>query len=177
MDSEFLVTSQAFAGEEIVLVNTSNPPGTGEEWIFPEGVTVKEQGQGLVVIRFEQPGAYEVTLRNYEGDCYADFTKNIIVDQARELPDVGDAPSPFIHTYTVHPNPSTGSFRANVSLGEAAAISLRLYSLTSNQPYDDRELQGQMEYEVDYEMDLSSGVYLLLLETPKERQIRKIVIF
>ncbi|WP_136467464.1 T9SS type A sorting domain-containing protein [Flagellimonas onchidii] len=176
IDSEFLITSQAFAGEEIVLVNTSNPLGTTEEWIFPEQAHVVEKSTGLVVLRFDEPGAYEVALRNYQRACYEDFTKNIIVEQARQLPDVGDAPAPFIKEYIVSPNPSTGSFTVKLSLREEAKVSLRLYGFTSNVPYDDRQFQNDQEYEIPYVIDLPAGIYFLLLETPKESQIRKIIV-
>ncbi|MDF0716496.1 hypothetical protein PY092_10075 [Muricauda sp. 334s03] len=176
IDSQFLITSQAFAGEEVVLVNTSNPIGTNEAWILPDEVTVVEQSEGMAIIRFDAPGAYELILRNYQDYCYQDITKTIIVAEARELPDVGDAIAPFIKEFKVSPNPSSGTFTALVSLQEASTVVLRLFGLGSNNVHDEQELKGSAVYEVPYTMDLQSGVYLLLLETSKGRQIRKLVI-
>lgn len=176
VDAQFLITSQAFAGEKVVLVNTSNPIGTNEEWVFPNGAEVVEQEKGMAILRFDEPGAYEVILRNYQNDCYQDVAKTIIVAEARELPDVGEAISPFIKEFKVYPNPSSGSFSVMVSLQEVSSISLRLFGLTTNHVYDEKQLSGNLMYEVPYTVDLASGVYLLLLETSKERQIRKIVI-
>jgi hypothetical protein len=176
IDSQFLITSQAFAGEEVVLVNTSDPIGTNEAWVFPDEATVVEQSEGTAIIRFDAPGAYEVILRNYQGDCYQGVTKTIIVAEARELPDAGESITPFIKEFKVSPNPSSGTFTALVSLQEASTVSLRLFALTSNNVFDEQELTGSALYEVPYTMDLPSGVYLLLLETSKGRQIRKLVI-
>jgi len=74
------------------------------------------------------------------------------------------------------PNPSTGIFKVSVTINSEATISLRLFSMVSNIPLDEREMQGNTTYETDYNMSLSSGVYFLLLETAKESQIRKIII-
>lgn len=176
IDAQFLVTSQVFAGEEAVLINTSNPIGTDEEWIFPNGAEVVEQDKGMAILRFDEPGAFDVALRNYQGDCYQDVTKTIIVAEARELPDAGEAISPFIKEFKVSPNPSSGTFTVLVSLQEAVTVSLRLFGLTSNHIYKEQQLNGNAIYEVPFTMDLASGVYLLLLETPKGSEIRKIVI-
>lgn len=176
VDAQFLITSQAFAGEEVVLVNTSNPIGTNEEWVFPNGAEVVEQEKGMAILRFDVPGAYEVILRNYQDDCYQDVAKTIIVAEARELPDVGDAISPFIKDFKVYPNPSSGSFSVMVSLQEVSVVSLRLFGLTTNHIHDEQQLTGKTIYEVSYTMNLPSGVYLLLLETAKGSEVRKIVI-
>lgn len=176
MDAQFLITSQAFAGEEVALINTSNPIGTDEAWVFPNGAEVVEQERGMAILRFDEPGAFEVALRNYQGDCYQDITKTIIVAEARELPDAGEAISPFIKEFKVSPNPSSGTFTVLVSLQEVATVSLRLFGLTSNHIYKEQQLNGNAIYEMPFTMDLASGVYLLLLETPKGSEIRKIVI-
>nr|WP_292963858.1 MULTISPECIES: T9SS type A sorting domain-containing protein [unclassified Allomuricauda] len=176
IDAQFLISSQAFAGEEVVLVNTSSPIGTNEEWVFPQKAKVVEQTEGMAIVRFDEPGAYEVILRNYHGDCYQDVTKTIIVAEAMELPDVGDAIAPFIKEFKIFPNPSSGSFTVMVSLQEEATASLRIFGLTTNHVYDEQQLTGSAIYEVPYTMDLASGVYLVLLETSKGSEIRKIVI-
>ncbi|MFN3137470.1 MAG: hypothetical protein ACE37L_07260 [Allomuricauda sp.] len=176
IDAQFLMSSQAFVGEEVVLVNTSDPIGTQENWVFPEEATVLEQTSGTAVIRFDAPGTYQLILRNFQGECYQDIVKTIIVTEATELSDVGDAISPFIQEFIVSPNPSTGSFTVMVSLQETSEASLRVFGLTTNQVHHEETLGGSADYEVPFTLNLPSGVYLVLLETPKASQIRKIVI-
>ena len=176
IDAQFLMSSQAFVGEEVVLVNTSDPIGTQENWVFPEEATVLEQTSGMAVVRFDAPGTYELILRNFQGECYQDIVKTIIVTEATELSDVGDAISPFIQEFIVSPNPSTGSFTVMVSLQETSEASLRVFGLTTNQVHHEETLGGSADYEVPFTLNLPSGVYLVLLETPKASQIRKIVI-
>lgn len=176
IDAQFLVSSQAFAGEEILMVNTSNPLSSAISWILPEGATLVSQSESAVTLQFDESGSYEVTLRSQEGACYQDYTKNIIVQQARSLTDIGDAEDPFISEYTSFPNPSRGSFTVSVSLTEIATISLRLFNLVSNHAVDDKIQSGQSEYEINYDTQLPAGIYYLLLETPKGSEIRKIVL-
>ena len=176
IDSQFLMSSQAFVGEEVVLVNTSDPIGTQESWVFPTEATVLEESKGTATVRFNVPGAYELILRNFQGDCYQDIVKTIIVTEATELSDVGDAINPFIKEFVVSPNPSSGSFTVQISLQEASEASLRVFGLTSNHVHSEETLTGSADYEIPFTIDLASGVYMVLLETPKASQIRKIVI-
>ncbi len=176
IDSQFLMSSQAFVGEEVVLVNTSDPVGTQESWVFPMEATVLEESKGTATIRFDVPGAYELILRNFQGECYQDIVKTIIVAEATELSDVGDAINPFIKEFVVSPNPSSGSFTVQISLQEVSEVSLRVFGLTSNHVHSEENLTGSADYEIPFTIALPSGVYMVLLETPKASQIRKIVI-
>ncbi|MBC5837501.1 T9SS type A sorting domain-containing protein [Flavobacterium muglaense] len=176
INSQFLLTSQAFANEEIILVNTSNPISATVEWILPRGAEIVKKTNETITIKFVQAGAYQVTLRSFLGECQQDYTKPIIVEEARLLPDIGDATTPFIIDFVPHPNPTTGAFTVDIKLQEPAAISLRLYSLNSGQPINDKQVNNANVYSVDYNVNLPAGIYFLLLETPKGNEIRKIII-
>ena len=158
------------------MVNTSNPISENVQWFIPNEAEIIEQTNETITLRFEIPGAYEITLRSFQGNCFEDYTKSIVVEQARDLPDIGDANTPFIIDFIAYPNPTTGNFEVDISLQETATISLRLFNLISNVPVDDRQIQNEKDYHVDYLMDLPSGIYFLLLETAKGSEIRKIII-
>lgn len=176
INSEFLITSQAFAEEEVILVNTSNPISENVQWFIPNEATIVNQSNETITLRFDFSGAYEITLRSFQGNCFQDFTKPIIVEEARDLPDIGDADAPFIIDFVTYPNPTTGVFEVDITLQEEATVSLRLFSLVSNVPIDDRQAHNASEYNLDYNVNLATGVYFLLLETAKGSEIRKIII-
>ena len=98
------------------------------------------------------------------------------MQEARELPDIGDADAPFIMEFTMYPNPTTGEFEVDITLQEPATVSLRLFSLTSSVALDDRQGHNTSTYKFDYQLSLPSGNYFLLLETAKGSEIRKIII-
>ena len=176
IDSQFLITSQAFAEEEVILVNTSNPISENVQWFIPNEATIVDQSDETITLRFDFPGAYEITLRSFQGNCFQDFIKPIIVEEARDLPDMGDADAPFIIDFVTYPNPTTGVFEVDITLQEETTVSLRLFSLVSNVPVDDRQAHNASEYNIDYNINLASGIYFLLLETAKGSEIRRIII-
>src|SRR5690606_5436525 len=129
IDADFLITSQAFVGEEVVLVNVSSPLGEGMEWYVPDGVTIVSQSSEAAILKFKEIGSYEVRLRTIEGDCYQDYTKQIVVEEPTDLIDIGEAEEPFLKEFLVHPNPSNGNFRVEIQLSEIADLSLRMINL------------------------------------------------
>ena len=83
---------------------------------------------------------------------------------------------PFIKLFTVSPNPNTGQFTVKVELSEQSKIKLRLYNVTNNALLNSREESGSNYYTLPYNLNLTSGLYFLLLETPKGNSIHKIII-
>jgi hypothetical protein len=176
INSEFLITTQAFASEDIILINTSNPVSTDVEWVLPVGAKVIEETTKTITLRFSESGAYEVTLRSFQGECYQDYKKPIIVEEARYIENVEEDEVPFIIDFNNYPNPADGQFQVSIKLKEKGSISLRLFSLVSNTPIDDKQLNNNSEYKVSYNVNVPTGIYFLLLETVKGSEIRKIII-
>ena len=176
INSQFLISTQAFAEEDIILINTSNPISTNVQWILPNEAQIIEEINETITLRFDIPRAYEITLRSFQGNCFQDYTKPVIVGEARDLPDIGDADAPFLVDFVSYPNPTTGVFHVDIALQKEATVSLRLFGLMSNVPLDDRQVHNASEYKLDYNINLAPGIYFLLLETVKGSEIRKIII-
>lgn len=176
IDAHFVVSTQAFAGEELALVNISSPLGDTVEWFFPPEATVVAENDETVILLFNTSGTYDVILRSYQGECYLDFMKSVIIGEAENIPDIGDAEAPFIQEFIVYPNPSNGKFKVDIGLTEASDISLKLFSMASRGLVNERKGNAAATYSMDYGVALASGSYLLLLETAKGSEIRKILI-
>ena len=176
INAQFLVTSQAFAGEQIIIINTSDPIPEDGDWFLPQQAKIVETTEDTIVLIFDNPGVYEITLRSYQGNCYLDYTKSIVVQEARILPEIDDTDAPMITEYTLYPNPSSGVFNVDITLAQEAMASLRLYGIADGILHDDRELQGSNQYEEKYNLNLPAGTYILLLETYNAYQIRRIII-
>lgn len=176
IDAQLILTSQAFAGEDIAIINVSTPIGENVEWKVPFNVKIIQEEKEGIIVRFPAPGDYEISLVSLEGQCTKTQTKLVTVLKERNITDVGDADLPFIEEYQVYANPNKGKFKVDVVLKKKAEISLRLFGLGANDVTFDKKLKGEKKYTVDYDMNVPSGVYILLLETHKTRKITKIVI-
>lgn len=176
IDAHFVLSTQAFAEEEILLVNISDPIGENVEWTLPDGVNLIYEAKEKIIVAFDEPGTYDINLRSSQGDCFADFSKRIIVEEATELPLVGDANNPFIEEFLVYPNPSNGNFKVKLSLSEEAIISVKVISLITSEVMTSKREGLAKEFLLDYNLEyMPPGTYLLLLETPEGDEIRKLI--
>ncbi|MEQ3500068.1 hypothetical protein ABMY20_09950 [Tenacibaculum sp. SSH1-16] len=176
IDAQLILTSQAFVGEDIVLINVSDPVSEKIEWNIPSNVTIVQKTDEGLVLRFPAPGNYDISLISNEGNCKKVATKTVNVLKARDLTDIGETKNPFVKEFVVYSNPNKGKFTVDVELEKESEISLRLFSLGANSVVADKLLKGQKEYEVLYDMNVSAGVYVLLLETPKAKRIQKVIV-
>ncbi|WP_394776512.1 T9SS type A sorting domain-containing protein [Flavobacterium sp.] len=176
ISSEFLLSSQAYLDEEVILINTSNPFGESTNWVLPKGVKVVEQKEKYITLKFDATGVYSIGLEQTQGECYAVYNKNITVEQRSTLPN-GATASQFIVDFIVTPNPSNGNFKALVTLENTSAINLRLFSTTGQNTMIQKKESGKKKYEIDFETSLESGMYVLVLETGQQTLVKKIIIY
>ncbi|WP_166638501.1 T9SS type A sorting domain-containing protein [Flavobacterium sp. 245] len=176
ISSEFLLSSQAYLDEEVILVNTSNPYGENTEWIIPNGVKIVEKQDKYITLKFEKTGVYAIGLKQTQGDCYAIYNKNITVEERSAIPDTGNA-SKFITGFIVTPNPNDGNFKAIVTLENNSPINLRLFSTTGQYTMIQKKESGKKKYEIDFGTSLAAGMYVLVLETAQQTLVKKIIIY
>ena len=170
-------TSQAYLDEDVILVNASNPLGQNTVWEIPANVTIVTQTERYIVLRFSTVGSYTITLKQTQGDCYALYSKVINVEAKSIDSNIGYNVNPFITEFLVTPNPSNGDFNAIVKLEEISPINLRLYALNGQQPLIQVSDSGQKSYLVNFNTQLPSGTYALILETSKQTLVKKIIIY
>lgn len=176
IDAQLILTSQAFVGEDIAIINVSNPISSNIAWSIPSNVTIVQQTDEGLVLRFPAPGNYNIALVATEGNCIKRAIKTVTVLKARNLDNIGDTKNPFIKEFKVYANPNKGNFKVDIILEKESEVALRLFSLSANSVVADKRLKGLKEYTANYEMNLSAGIYVLLLETPKGKRIRKVII-
>jgi hypothetical protein len=175
--SEFLLSSQAYIDEEVILVNTSNPFGETTKWIAPEGVTVIEEKEKYITFKFNDLGTYPISLRQTQGDCYTIYTKNVTVEQRSILPNAGAPNSSFTIDFIVTPNPSDGNFQVAVNLEHNSPVNLRLFSSGGQYALLEKKEVGKKNYLIDFNAPLASGIYVLVLETAQQTLVKKIIIY
>jgi len=175
ISSEFLLSSQAYLDEEVILVNTSDPFGESTQWNIPNGVKIVEDKEKYITLKFDEIGTYTIGLQQTQGECFAEYNKNITVEKRSTLPNPGSAPK-FIIDFIVTPNPSNGNFKAIINLENNSAVNLRLFSTTGEFTTQKKD-SGRKNYEVDFNTSLQSGMYILVLETEQQTMVKKIIIY
>lgn len=177
ISSEFLLSSQAYVDEEVILINVSNPRGETTEWIIPSNVTINKQSDDNIQLVFSETGSYEIGLRSTQGDCFEEYHKNIVVEESTELPNPGDADNPFIIEFTLTPNPNNGTFQIIVALAEESPISIRLFNYVGELVSIPRNESGSDTYVLDFKETVATGTYLVVLETAKGTQVKRMIRF
>jgi predicted RNase H-like HicB family nuclease len=175
ISSEFLLSSEAYLDEEVILVNTSDPFGETTNWIIPQGVKTVEQKEKYITLKFDKIGTYTIGLQQTQGECFATYNKNITVEKRSTLPNAGTTTKSIID-FIVTPNPSNGNFKAIVNFENNSAVNLRLFS-TTGEFITQKKDSGKKKYEVDFSTSLQSGMYILVLETEQQTLIKKIIIY
>ena len=175
IDAHYLIATQAYVGQEVTLINISSPIGEKVEWSVPENVAVINETKEELTLLFDEEGVYDINLRSHVADCYMDFNKTIIVQPAINTYKPSDTDS-FVKEFILFPNPSTGSFKTKIALKKASDISVKIIHLTSGAVLDEKEGKENIEFLFDNTITLSSGMYLVILETPQGTARRKLVI-
>ena len=177
IDADFLLATQAYTDQEVILVNVSSPIGERVVWTVPEDVRVLGEETEKLILQFDAPGVYPIHLRSYQGDCYQDYEKNIIVEKNIETAVPQDDQQRFIKELLVYPNPTQGEFTIKIALAEVSNVNVRVINLITSDIMNEREAQGHSDYLLDFTAAyLPSGVYLLSVETPSGNAIRKLVV-
>jgi hypothetical protein len=176
--AEFVSPTQAFSKQTVSFVNISNPRPERVEWILPQGsgVSVLSKTDMLAELQFADTGLYTISLRAYIGSCEKVYTKSFTILQGEDFPVPGGAQSPFILDFNVMPNPTDGQFTVQVKLDKQSEIRLRMINIISNQLVSDRKESAATQFNVNYQLNVTAGTYLLLLETPMGNAVRKIVL-
>ncbi|TDW52805.1 putative secreted protein (Por secretion system target) [Flavobacterium sp. 270] len=176
ISAEFLLSSQAYLDEEVILINTSNPFGESTEWVIPKGVKIVEQKEKYITLKFDATGSYTIGLLQTQGECYASYNKNIMVEERGTMPNSGNA-SKSIIDFIITPNPNDGNFKAIVNLENNNPINLRLFSAAGQNTMIQKKESGKKNYEVDFNTSLAAGIYIIVLETEQQTLVKKIIIF
>lgn len=176
ISSEFLITTQAYQSEEVVIVNVSKPKGDKTTWLLPNGVRVIEETDHYIKLIFDQVGEYEIGLREYQGNCYETFYKKVVVEEDSGYGAAEDLIRPLIEEFIIAPVPSNGEFTVYVKLSKESPINLRLINYISPQIFYRQEFSNSKDYVVPVKVKLASGLYIMILETSGQTISKKIII-
>jgi hypothetical protein len=175
IQSEFVVSSQVYAGEEATLVNIT--PSENMDtcfWNLASNVNVIHQNKDFVSVMFPTEGLYEIEFTTRLGLCEMKQVKEVqvLAPAFRHEPQSNS----LIQAFDIRPNPSNGQFKIGVNLKEVSPIKISLMNFYSNQALYTVEYNHALYYDIPLDMNLEEGSYLLLLETPQGTRVAKLII-
>ncbi|MBG6133783.1 PKD domain-containing protein, partial [Aquimarina sp. EL_35] len=179
INAEFLYASQVFTNEKFVIIDVTYPIPDQIQWVMPEQASIVSQNQDFIEIYFEKPGEYDISMISKLGNCQEVFTQKVLVLQKEIADDQNqdnqNQQSGNIKEFSVYPNPSDGKFFVKVALKEQKDISIKVFSLANNTILDQKKQSGKKQYEIPFTLQMPSGVYAVVLETPYGNHIRKVI--
>lgn len=175
--SEFFISTQAYTDEEVILVNVSRPIGQTSEWIVPKEVEVLKQTKEYLTVRFAKEGKYDIKLLQTQGDCYKEYTKEIIVEKNSGFNTKDNSnQASSVEEFIVTPNPNNGVFEVFVQLSKESPINIRMFNALGQKVLMDKQSPSNRVHRVQYQEKLAGGVYIIVVETPTQTLSKRIVI-
>lgn len=179
ISADFLMSTEAYTNESVIAVNVSSPKADRITWSLPEGATITSQNDTLVELTFSHAGHYVISMTTYRGDCEATAQKDVMVVAGVTLPDVTTQHNSLFKQAIVRPNPNNGQFYADVEAAEDITVSYRLLDIQRNRVV--AETKGQLLKDVVTAVPFNfagqpAGVYVLLIESVKEKKALKVLI-
>ena len=176
IDAEFLLPSQAYVHQNVILFDVSSPFGETSQWILPDEVSIISEQERSIIISFPVAKTYSIGLISTQGSCYQSVYKNIVIEKDSGLSEPGDSDSPFIKEFQLEPNPNNGDFKISVGLAESSSISIRIFSVNGELIHRVPFLQTAVSYTIPLNLSMSSGIYFVVLETAKETQVKRMMV-
>ncbi len=176
LKTDFLVATEAHAGDSIAMIDISWPLPENITWEFDEKANIIQNGQDWAVIQFDDEGIYSVGMTAKLGACTGYFTQDIIIHKKAEGSDGGRIKSALITDYTVYPNPIAGQFSLSIHLREVHPVTIEMVNLSGNKIVFLEELSDKDLYERRYNLEnLTSGVYFLIIKAGGETKTVRLV--
>ena len=179
LDPQFMLATYAYVDYNVELVNTSPTAPQQVQWILPDDTTnvhVVDKTNDYLELRFDKTGSYRFGLKGIQGECEKIFYKDIVVEE--DSSGIAEPPTAIsnIQSFTIAPNPNTGSYTVMVQLYNADAIRLRIISMVGTVPYPMVTRPQATNFNIPFQYKLTPGMYLIILETGTEAQVKKMIV-
>jgi hypothetical protein len=175
--ADFLMASQAFVGDTVIVIDISWPLPNTLNWTFDDEAVVIDAGTDYSLVRFDAPGVYDMKLEAALATCASVKTQSItILENPEGAPSGRTNKQSIIRLFTVHPNPVQGLLRVEISLQEMRDAQLELYHLGQNRRMISTTLQQNTEHTPVLDLStMPAGVYVLALKAGSELKTIRII--
>lgn len=178
LDAQFLMMSQAYTGDTVVIIEVSWPIAENYSWEFPESVRIIDENPYYKEIVFDEAGDYYIQLTATLAGCTSMRGKYIeILDITSEPVIEPTQQSPLIKSFNIYPNPAVSDLNIGVEL--SAETDIRLEIISAGTGNLNRVLTGYSLNKYTLQVDigeLQRGTYLIRLIAGDEVKSKLLVV-
>ncbi|MCU0440380.1 MAG: SprB repeat-containing protein [Raineya sp.] len=191
--ADVLSTAEAIAEDTVVFIDISrvlvddpnNPSRIPDriEWVYDSPNIVRVGGYAGYTeeLQFLKEGFYTIKLRAFYTSCSSEIEKSIVIlpKAAKNATQNGlGYQGADVTEFTAFPNPSAGTFQAQVKLNKIAPVTISLYSLQESRSLVTYQGDNQQDYLFDFTLreDIPAGIYALMVVSPNETRFFRVVI-
>ena len=118
-------------------------------------------------------GTHDVTLTINKGGQLLDILKPGYIYVA---PGVGISDPSAVSAVNCYPNPSNGQFRVELFTTEPAVVDIEIVSTLNAVVYQERGVSVNERLLRNFNLNLNSGIYYMIVRDGGRKQVRKLVI-
>ena len=177
INANFLLQSDAYVGDTIVMIEISWPLPESIEWACPDGVNIIEDGGDEIMFVADEVGSYNIGLTTYNDICTEQTFKSITVNPKDQKPlaEVHDK-GKIIKSANVYPVPATGPFNLDIELNEDHDVNIEIVHV-SGKIHTVRHMKGDRHYILNFSnADMNAGIHTINITSGNESVTKKLVI-
>ena len=177
--SDFLISSQAYVGDTVIMIDITYPIPDSIEWDIPSSVEVIEATRDLALVIFNSPGNYNIEVEAYLGYCVDYYSSSIeILEVAGSSVNGRFATDsdPIIKSLEVYPNPNEGNFKIESIFKESKSATIKLINLQTNKIVLEQLSSNNIEHSFQLDLpNLAPGVYAVVIEISDEVKVVRMI--
>jgi len=175
-EARLLVSSQASAGDTLVLIDTSWPVPDSLKWFLPQ-VQVLAETPWMRYCVFPDTGGYEVLLTGYYQGCASAQKKKIWIMQPDENKTKSDERSPMITRFKLYPNPLRDACTVEIDLNQKHDVQLKIIRIPDGNIRLVKQLKGSDSYLIPLMLPgLAPGMYMIQVICGEEMKAGMVVV-
>ncbi len=161
------------AGQSIDFYDNSSNSPTSWSWTFNGGTPGSSSVQYPSGIVYNTAGSYDVSLTSSNPYGSNSVTKSNYIT----VNPVGITNYSIENNLSIYPNPGKDKFILSIATPNEEAISIKIINLLGTTIYDNQILKSNDKYMLSLNLsDQNKGIYYIIVQSNKEKVVRKLVL-
>jgi len=175
LTADFLMTSEAHAGDTVILIDISWPLPEQTAWSYQANPTVVEETRDYAMIRYDEPGNYTVGIEAKLAQCASSHEQLLTILETL-IEETNSSSGRSIIQASAYPNPSADDINVSIDLDGARNVLIELYQSQSNlKVFSEKLVKDTSHMKLLNLSVLPRGLYLLRITAGREVRVIKIV--